>query len=220
MWLDEAYALETPEDNRELYAKWAATYDRGFIEPTGYVYHTNVAKLFVDTGGSTNGRTLDVGCGTGVVGMALLELGERIIDGVDISSEMLAVARTKQTRQGEPVYRRLFEGDLTARIDADDGVYGGIISVGTFTHGHLGPEPIDELLRVAAPGALLAIGINRDHYDESGFADYFGQRTADGTIAELTSHDVPIYSRLSGPHADARSTTLLFRRAVGPPGIS
>lgn len=216
VWLDEAYALETPDDNRDLYARWASTYDRGFIEPTGYVYHLNVAKLFVDAGGSTNRRTLDVGCGTGVVGMALIELGEHVIDGVDISAEMLDVARTKRTRAGHPVYRRLIEADLTIGMDAhsDDfrDYYGGIVSAGTFTHGHLGPEPVDELLRVAAPGALFALGVNRDHYVERGFSDFMDERLSRGAIVDLSFHDVPIYSRLTGAHAETTSTTLLFRR--------
>ncbi len=30
--LDEAYSVKTPEDNRRLYAKWAATYESSFVE--------------------------------------------------------------------------------------------------------------------------------------------------------------------------------------------
>jgi len=45
--------------------------------------------------------------------------------------------------------------------DIPDSAYGGI-SVGTFTHGHVGPEAIDELLRVAGPGTLFAMGSNAE----------------------------------------------------------
>ena len=211
IWLDEAYALETPDDNRQLYARWADTYDSGFIEPTGYVYHTNVAELFVAAGGSRNGRTLDVGCGTGVVGMALVALGEERVDGVDISPEMLAVAATKKTRAGRAVYGALIEADLTERLDVPDDTYGGIISVGTFTHGHLGPEPMTELLRVADHGALLAIGINHDHFRSLDFDGWFTRRVTDGSIVELRLEEVAIYSRLSGDHADTRAMTAVFR---------
>lgn len=213
IWLDAAYALESPEDNRALYARWAATYDSGFIEPTGYVYHTNVARLFVEAGGSTNGLTLDVGCGTGVVGSALRDMGQPRVDGIDISTEMLAAARAKRTPDGDPVYHRLIEADLTAGIALDDDTYGGVVSVGTFTHGHLGPEPIAELLRIALPGALFAIGINRDHYRALGFDDWFDRRRAEGRIVDLVVHDVAVYSRLSGDHADTRSNATLFRLA-------
>ena len=30
--LDEAYSVKTPEDNKRLYAKWAATYDSSFVD--------------------------------------------------------------------------------------------------------------------------------------------------------------------------------------------
>ena len=126
---------------------------------------------------------------------------------------MLSVAQSKRTPDGDPVYGRLIEADLTTGIDLDDGIYGGVISVGTFTHGHLGPEPIGELLRVAAPGALFAIGINRDHYSALGFDDWFDARRSEGRIVDLTVHDVAVYSRLSGEHADTRSNAMLFRRA-------
>jgi hypothetical protein len=43
--------------------------------------------------------------------------------------------------------------------------------VGTFTKGHLGPQPINEPLRVATPGAHFARGLNIDHYAAHGFAD-------------------------------------------------
>ncbi len=36
--LADAYAVETPDDNRDLYARWAATYESMFIVDNGYVY--------------------------------------------------------------------------------------------------------------------------------------------------------------------------------------
>lgn len=210
--LDDAYSLRTPDDSRRLYARWAATYDEGFVEPTGYVYHRNVAQLFVEAGGSVNGRTLDIGCGTGVVGMALAELGISGVDGVDISPEMLAAAGSKRTDAGAAVYGELFEADLTRAVPVPDGRYGGVISAGTFTHGHLGPEPITELLRLASPGALFALGINRDHYRGLGFGNWFDARLESGDLAELRTEDVPIYAELDGPHAADRSTVVIFRK--------
>ena len=34
--LDAAYALQTPTENRLLYAKWAETYDNDFAENLGW----------------------------------------------------------------------------------------------------------------------------------------------------------------------------------------
>ena len=203
--LDAAYSLHTPDDSRRLYAEWADTYDEGFIEANGYVYHQNVVALYLEAGGSVNDRTLDVGCGTGVVGVVLAERAGGAIDGVDISPEMLAIAETKE------VYGSLIVADLTAGLDRPDDAYGGVISVGTFTHGHLGPDPIDELVRVATPGALFAIGVNRDHFARLGFADWFRDRSEAGAISDYREQEVTIYEAMEGEHAGDRSTVALFR---------
>ena len=105
--LDEAYAVETPDDNRRLYARWAATYESDFIARTGYRYHEHVADVFVALE-RPPGPTLDVGCGTGIVGRALQERGVDGIHGVDISPQMLEQASSKG------VYETLIEADLTA----------------------------------------------------------------------------------------------------------
>ena len=34
--LDEAYSVKTPDDNRRLYAKWAATYESSFVDAKQY----------------------------------------------------------------------------------------------------------------------------------------------------------------------------------------
>ncbi len=213
--LRRAYSVETPDDSRGLYADWADTYDEDFIAATGYVYHQNVARLFVEAGGASGAAgsavVADVGCGTGLVGVALVDLGEALVDGLDISPEMLAVAATKQGASGQPAYRSLIEVDLTTRVDIADDTYGGIISTGAFTHGHLGPEALDELIRIAAPNALAAIGINEDFYVERGFEQWLSDAVDAGRIIAMpTIEKVEIYGEFSGSHA-ARSSVALFR---------
>ena len=209
--VDDAYSLETPEDNRRLYKRWASLYDSEFIEQHGYVYHENVVSAFLDAGGSAGGAILDVGCGTGVVGIALGDVGERIVDGIDISPEMLDVARTKKTVFGDPAYRDLFIADLTLPLEISDDTYTGIISVGTFTHGHLSADPIRELVRVAAPTAVCAIGINADHYVEMGFDALFAELTLGGKITSPLMMDVSIYEAMNGAHAGDRANVAMFQ---------
>lgn len=179
--LEAAYAVETPDDNRRLYAEWASTYESSFVEAKAYEYHLHVADALV-AHDRPAGPVLDVGCGTGVVGEALRERGVGEIDGVDISPEMLEQAGTKG------VYGRLIEADLTVGMDVADDTYAGVTSAGTFTHGHLPPEPLRELIRVAMPGARCAIGVNAAHFEEFGFADWLDEAVRDGMIEpyELT----------------------------------
>jgi SAM-dependent methyltransferase len=212
--LAEAYAVETPAENRELYRRWAATYESGFIADRGYVYHEHVVALLVDRG--PRGAALDVGCGTGLVGVALATAGldeVTAIDGIDISPEMLEQARTKRI-DGGAVYRDLIEADLTGPVDVATGSYGTVVSVGTFTHGHLGPESIDELLRLAAPGAAFALGINAEHYLSHGFADHLAAALDLGRIVGLELAEAPIYTAGDDDHADDVATVALFNRGA------
>ncbi len=216
--LDRAYAVVTPEDNRRLYADWAATYDEGFLAAHGYVYHRSVVAAFLRRDREV-GPVLDVGCGTGVVGQELARQGVVEIDGIDLSPQMLEVAATKLTDSGAGVYRTLISADLTTTVDIADGSYTGVVSAGTFTHGHLGPEPLGELVRIAAPGAVLAIGINADYFESAGFADWFARAISNGVVSALEVVESPVYDvdRYEASDADAHASTVssvaLFERS-------
>ncbi len=210
--LEAAYALETPDDNRELYRDWASTYDSEFIDATGYLYAGHVAAQLHETAPADSGPVLDIGCGTGGVGVALRALGRSIVDGIDISPEMMGIAASKRTRHDEPVYRNLAEADLTSRVPIDDGAYSAVVSAGTFTFGHLGPDPLDEVLRVSAPGATLAIGVNSDHYRADGFEARFAADVERGAITAPRVVEVPVYAGDVGEHSDSTAYVVLFTR--------
>jgi SAM-dependent methyltransferase len=115
--VDDAYSLETPDDSVRLYADWADSYDTDFVSEQGYIYHQNVADLLVRKRADINGAVLDVGCGTGVVGVALQHGGFSVIDGIDISAQMLDKAKEKAGSDGIAVYRSLIQADLTKPLD-------------------------------------------------------------------------------------------------------
>ena len=154
--LQNAYDLKSPNDNIELYSAWAETYDNDFIEDMQYKLHLSVAEEFVLNGG--NGLVLDVGAGTGALAQALLRKGKFSIEATDISEEMLKVAGSKK------IYQHSFLSDLTKEIPVDDSFYDGVVSSGTFTHGHVGPSAMFELVRVTKPGGLITISVNEKHW--------------------------------------------------------
>ena len=211
--VDDAYALESPEDNVELYKKWAGTYDTDFAEAEGYVLYLHVAEQLLRRDSQFDGAVLDVGCGTGLVGAALRLGGAEVVDGIDISNDMLAEACLKRTEQGEPVYRNLIPADLTREIGIANDHYGALVSAGTFTHGHLGPESLNELWRVAAPGALAVIGVRTTHYDSMGFKNKFAADVANGTIIEPEIVTVNVYGEntRSAKHADDKTHIVICR---------
>ncbi len=204
--LEAAYALKTPEDSRRLYAKWADTYDQGFAGAQGYVLPEATARSFVAANG--HGPVLDVGAGTGLCGAALFDLGMRDIDATDISPEMLEQAMHKN------LYRTAFQADLTRTLPVADNSYAGVVSSGTFTHGHVGSECLDELLRVANPGAIFALSINAAFYETAGFALRFKELTESSRIQALKLEKTRIYGdQAIGDHKDDFALIARFRKS-------
>ncbi len=202
--LHAAYALESPEDHKRLYAEWAGDYDEGFAAREDYQLHVHTARAFVSAGGQ--GPVLDVGAGTGLCGAVLAGLGVGPIDATDISAEMLDRAMRKD------IYRDAIEADLNKGIPVPRESYSGVVSSGTFTHGHLGPEALPALLRVARHGAQFALSINAQHYEKLGFAEAL-HKMAQGQIQNLTLTEVPIYGDLAvGPNKDDTALIALFER--------
>lgn len=202
--LSAAYALETPDDNRKLYAEWAGTYDAEFAQNMNYVLPQRVAEAYGQAGGG--GPVLDVGAGTGLVGVTLVQMGIGPCDATDIAPEMLAVA----ARKG--VYARLFEADLLDRLPCDDNHYGGAVSAGTFTTGHVGPKALDEVLRVVRPGGTIVLSINAAHFRAAGFAKAFDARRP--LLSDLTFHDVRIYAPgAMGDHCDDLGRICVLKKA-------
>ena len=211
--LDEAYAVQTPDDNRRLYAKWAATYESGFVDARKYRYPKAIAELF-DAVVPLDGidSVVDIGTGTGLVGLYLTQLRPGItIDAIDISPEMLAEAAKKQRADGSRSYRALFERDLTQPVHETNASYDALISSGTFTHGHLGPDAIDNLLPLVRTDGWFVIGANAEHFAAKGFEAHIRGLHASGAIGEPTFEKIHVYEPGS-PHYGDQSVVSRFQR--------
>ncbi len=200
--LDAVYSLETPAEHAAHYDQWSSDYDKTLIGDLGYVAPANVASVFKQRF-SASGPILDIGAGTGLVAESLRGL---IIDGVDISPKMLEVARSRG------IYRDLIEADLTARLPLPDETYDGFVSAGTFTHGHVGPDALNELLRVAKQGALFCTGTISTVFDQAGFGSKFAQMVAHGLITPVEFVEVNIYEGATHEHADDKSLVAIFHK--------
>lgn len=129
-----------------------------------------------------------------------------IVDGLDITPEMLERAGAKD------LYRRLMLDDLTRALDIPDASYDAIISCGTFTHGHVGPECLPELLRITRQGAVFACGTIGPVLDGAGFGSALARLVAQGRITPVAWRDIPIYEGAQHPHKDDRGLVMVFRR--------
>jgi SAM-dependent methyltransferase len=203
--LDSAYALETPEDNLRLYRAWAETYDTDFVEGTTYRFPEVVTRSYLDAGGRW--PCLDVGCGTGALARHFPE--GAVIDGIDLSPEMLTVA----ARLGR--YRHLIEANLKAPLDLPDAAYAGLVSSGTFTHGHVGPEALPELVRTLARGAVGVITVRPEVWDVTGFESTFDALERNGLVTRPAITEARVYAdpaRAPDGHGDDTGYIVTFRR--------
>ena len=156
-----AYSLEDVEETRAMYDRWAEVYDRDLQEGE-YQQPARCAQALADRLKNSQAKILDVGCGTGLSGLALKQAGYGNIDGCDLSQGMLDKA------QMLGIYGRLFACDLNAPpLDAENNQYDAITAVGVFSFGHVLPDAVEELLRITKPGSPIIIGLN-DHFYEEG----------------------------------------------------
>jgi len=161
--LARAYSVKNPEELKDLYRQWAADYEGDTLDQLGYVGPVLLAGLLAGLLEDHDGRVLDAGCGTGLVGQELARAGFRHLVGMDISREMLDQA----ARKG--VYERLLPGDMSGPVDLPPDSFDAVIGAGLFTHAHLGPDAMDELFRVARPGGFVCISIHEGVFIKEGY---------------------------------------------------
>jgi len=180
-YYDTAYDLTNTDETKAHYAKWAEVYDLEVSEEKGYRQPERCAEALKATKLSADAKILDIGCGTGLSGIALRDAGFAMIDGCDLSPEMLEKAQATQC------YGRLFETNLNEPpIDANNQAYDAATCVGVFSFGHVEPDAIDEILRVLKPGGILVVGLNDHFYDEGTFPEKLASLMHDGKIEILS----------------------------------
>lgn len=157
------YEAKTLDDLAQAYQAWAGLYDQDTVNVMGYVGPQLAAVMLDHHLDSKECRVLDAGCGTGLVGEVLNQLGYEHIDAMDYSSDMLGQARKKS------VYEQLFQEDMNGKLDIPDDSYDAVICVGTFTYAHVGPQAFDELLRITRPGGHICFTIRDGAYQEYGY---------------------------------------------------
>lgn len=192
-YLDRVFAAQSPEESRRLYDQWATSYDsdmesHDFTAPR--IVAEGVAK-YLNTSSPSEAKILDAGCGSGAVGISLEKLGYKIIDGLDFSEGMLKVA------EKAGVYRELKIADLTKKLEIADCAYDALVCCGTFTHGHLGPEPLGEFTRVVSKGGVLVATVLESHWVGRGFEKEV-ERLAKEGVVEVLENEVHAYRKVAG----------------------
>lgn len=163
--LQRARAITGSDDAISVYAEWATSYDRDVFSTLKVTGTNTIADLLCEhTGNIHSTRVLDAGCGTGAVAARLKVHGFDLIDGVDLSPDMLKIAKAKK------LYRSLVEANLNRPLDLPHSPYTAIVSAGTFTTGHVGAAGFHNLFAHLQKNGLMACVIanpvwQRDQFD-------------------------------------------------------
>ena len=177
----------------DIYQKWAALYDKDNDDELGTVSQPNSVQIFQRYVKDKSKYIIDVGCGTGLVGLQLKKLGYKNFDGVDLSQEMIDIAIDRG-------YASLFLGNLNETLPIKSNQYEAAICVGVFTHGHVGPSRLEELTRIVKPGGILCFTVNEDVYESYGFDEAIKSQELAGVwkVLELSKKDYMMKKNVKG----------------------
>ena len=109
-FLNQTYRLETQEETLAHYEAWADTYDEEITE-NNYAQPSRCASALAQFSTIDEINVLDIGCGSGLSGLALNDFGFKNIDGCDFSPSMLEKAKSTN------VYQKLFLADINEIIN-------------------------------------------------------------------------------------------------------
>ena len=195
----KAYGLKTQEDINNLYDDWAETYDIE-VKENGYVSPTRTA-LALKSVLSFEALIYDVGCGTGLSGVALKEIGFSNIHGSEINPNMLKKA------QQTGAYQSLRLGDITNPFPDRVGLYDAIVAVGVIGAGAAPARLMREALNALLPGGLLAFSLNDAAMAQQSCQDELKFILNSGSAIELFSEYGPHLSLI-----DVGSTIYILKK--------
>jgi predicted TPR repeat methyltransferase len=166
---------------RSIYDEWAPVYD-GDLASWGYEAPT-VAVGLLAARTSQDDQIVDMGCGTGLVGVELAARGYHDVVGIDVSSESLDIA-AESTH-----YRAVAEHDLTSLPTGIlDATFGGLICVGVMTYLPEVEATCREFCRIVEPGGTIVVTQRSDLFVDRDTHAAFERLERDGswTIHEVT----------------------------------
>jgi predicted TPR repeat methyltransferase len=161
---DIATSAKSSQEIVDIYDNWAEDYERRILS-YGYSTPAVTAWFFGRYVKPEDGAILDAGAGTGMMGEILAPLSYTDLVGIDVSANMLDLARSKG------VYKELRVMELGGPLDLPTDAFAAVVSTGVFAAGHAPPESFEELIRVTKPGGQVIFSVRTDVYVEGGFQE-------------------------------------------------
>ncbi len=177
-FLNQTYQLETSEDTFAHYEDWAETYDEEITE-NDYAQPRRCAAALAQYSSSREINVLDIGCGSGLSGMALSDSGFKNIDGCDFSPAMLEKAMNTD------VYQKLFLADINQELHIEAETYDAVSAVGVLAFAHIRTEALRQMLRTIKSEGLLVIGLNEHYWEGDSVGEKIRSLVEEGEVELL-----------------------------------
>ena len=200
-FLDKAYQARDAASTRDLYDDWAESYETEVAE-NGYATPVRCGEALKSFTKDLSVPILDFGCGTGLSGLALRRTGFEVIDGLDLSAEMLDMAASKN------VYRSLALIEAGSDLAVTKGSYGAIAAIGVIGAGAAPISVFHMLMRHLGPSGKMVFSFNdhalQDPSNEGGLSEWIDCGAAHLLFKERGPHL---------PGIDLNATVYVIERA-------
>lgn len=171
-------------DVRKGYGHWAATYEDTVLDLMDLRL---LAQIDVVNWAAAR-HVLDMACGTGRIGQWLKTAGVGALEGIDITPEMLAIARSKG------LYSRLHLGDITA-TGLEAGTY-DLITVALADEHLADVSPLyHEARRLTTPEGQFVIVGYHPHFLMAGIAVHFRLPSGENVAVKSYVHQLSDHVR-------------------------
>lgn len=187
------------------YIKFAPVYNHS-VKQWGYKTPQLAAQYLKQYLPSTASNILDAGCGTGLVGNELAKLGYTEIIGIDISLEMLALA--KETAQ----YKKLEQHDLTKiPYPFPDNSFAAITSIGVLS---LIKDPLpvfSEFHRLLQPNGYMIFTQRENLYTQYDYQKVLEQLEAKELIKLIMMSEPTNYLPNRKNYSERKLLTFIYK---------
>lgn len=137
----------------QLFDSYAENFDAHLVGSLKYNTPGQLMSLLAGAWNQKDLVVLDLGCGTGLMGVELTGRAARMV-GVDLSPKMLDKARARN------IYARLEEADLVAMMSREpDCAYDLIVAADVFVYVGKLDELFEQSRRLLRPGGFLAFSV-------------------------------------------------------------
>jgi predicted TPR repeat methyltransferase len=183
---NEAYSYNQTNELRDYYDR-AIGYD-AFLDETNYVLHRKVAEIIDSQWADVVGNILDIGSGTGKLGLEISKIRSKvIIDGIDFSQ--LLTDRAKELE----VYNAFFNVNIKDDLSVISQKYDLLVSSGAFSPNHLNASDLIRLTSLLNSGGRVFISVKKNLFEQDNFASKLESLAQEEKISYLRYTEVLIW---------------------------